>query len=700
MSAVANGAQWASRRIIPALVVNTLAFALVFVAIFAVARLSPTSAATDYLIMSRSEILMRPTSGAAWSALKARADSSIGTPDLSNQDESADQTTLAKALVFARIGGASYRADVIAALKRVPGTESGGRTLALGRNLPGYVIAADLIDLRSADASFDQGTFRPWLRSLLGESLDGLTLVETHERRPNNWGTHAGAARAAIAAYLGDTAELARTATVFRGWLGDRSAYAGFDYGDLSWQCDPLHPVGIDAVGCSRLGIALDGALPEEMRRGGTLQWPPATTDYAWEGMQGAVLQAELLRVQGYDAWSWSSKALLRATRFLYDRAGWPATGDDEWQPWLIDRRYGTSYHEPAPARGGKNFGFTDWLYGPAGTSTGATPVPATAPPAATPTPSPTPTATPRPSPSPTPGPTPSPAPTPTEGATPTPGDTAGSETTPAPTPDPNPTATPDPTPAPTADPTPAPTAVPTPEPTPTPKPPPPKQTQSAVAPTVTRPVLKLTSSSAVPATGVPVLVDWGLASTDNGLRRFEAQIRVGDGSWTSVSLASATTSALRRNVPSGVTVRFRVRAVDLAGTVGDWSTSSYFRGSALSDSSSAIHWSSGWSYVSYSSYLGGRVHSTARSASATITFSGSSVAWAGPVGPTRGKARVYIDGQLVTTVDLYRSAFSARRLVFARNVGDGTHTLKIQALGTSGRPTVAVDELYIIRPV
>jgi hypothetical protein len=217
----------------------------------------------------------------------------------------------------------------------------------------------------------------------------------------------------------------------------------------------------------------------------------------------------------------------------------------------------------------------------------------------------------------------------------------------------------------------------------------------------VSRPVIKLSSSSVVPSTGVPVLVDWGLASTDNGLRRYEVQIRVGDGSWTSVSLPSATTSALRRSVPSGVTVRFRVRPVDLAGIVGDWSTSSYFRGSALSDSSSAIHWSSGWSYASYSSYLGGRVHSTAaRGATATMTFNGSSIAWAGPVGPTRGKARVYIDGQLITTVDLYRSAFSARRLVFARNVGGGTHTLKIQTLGTSGRPTVAVDELYIIRPV
>ena len=92
---------------------------------------------------------------------------------------------------------------------------------------------------------------------------------------------------------------------------------------------------------------------------------PPAPTGYAWEGLQGAVLQAELLRVAGYDAWNWSDRALLRATRFLYGRAGWVAEGDDEWQPWLIDRRYGTAYRGPAPARTGKNFGYTDWLTAP-----------------------------------------------------------------------------------------------------------------------------------------------------------------------------------------------------------------------------------------------------------------------------------------------------------------------------------------------
>jgi hypothetical protein len=712
MTSLSNGAQWASRRVITTLIVHTLAVLLAFATILIVARPSPISAATDTILMSRSELLSRPTSGAAWTALKARADASIGTPDISNQDESADVTALAKGLVYARIGGAGYRADVIAALKRAVGTEAGGRTLALGRNLPGYVIAADMVDLPAADPSFDQNTFRPWLRSLLTKTLDGRTLVSTHEDRPNNWGTHAGAARAAIAGYLADGAQLARTALVFRGYLGDRAAYTGFEFGELSWQCDPLRPVGINPP-CSRAGINLDGVLPDDLRRGGALQWPPASTGYPWEGMQGAVLQAELLRVQGYDAWSWSNRALLRATKFLYERAGWPATGDDEWQAWLIDKRYGTSYRDPAPARSGKNFGFTDWLYGPAGATSGGAPVPATPPPTPAPTRSATPTPTVRPTqtPGPTPAPTaaPTPAPTPGQTAAPTPGptptstgDIAGEPTQTATTaPTAQPTTAPDPTP--TTGNTPAPTAAPTeaprPEPTaaPTPKP---NESQSKVKPKVSRPTVKLSATSSVPTSGVPVVVDWALTDTQAGLARYELQGRVDGGDWQELGLASATGSASRRTVRSGATIRFRVRAIDQTGAVGAWATSETFRATALSDSSSAIRWSGKWAFASHSGFLGRRVHwAKARDRVATLTFEGTSVAWAAPVGPTRGKARVLVDGRAVATVDLGRATFRARDMVFARNLPEGRHTLRIQVLGTRGRPTVAIDGLYVLTP-
>jgi len=316
------------------------------------------------VLVSRSYVASLATSGTAWSNVLKAASGSVVTPNLANQDDRADTTVLAKALVAVATGDTAVRREVIWMIEAAIGTEAGARTLALGRNLPGYVIAADLIDLGQVVPTFDQDRFRPWLERMLSRVMaDGKTLRQIHETRPNNWGTHAGAARVAIAAYLGDASEMARAATVFRGWLGDRGAYAGFKFGSTSWQCDPTRPVAVNPAGCARNGVEIGGALPDEMRRGGDLAWPPKYTSYAWEGMQGAVLQAAILDRHGYDAWAWSDRALLRAAKFLVDRAAWPATGDDRWQPWLVNAAYGTAFAATSPTTPGKNFGWADWLY-------------------------------------------------------------------------------------------------------------------------------------------------------------------------------------------------------------------------------------------------------------------------------------------------------------------------------------------------
>lgn len=320
----------------------------------------------DYILVSRSRLVSLPMSGAAWGQLKAVADGNAGSPDLSNMDQENNVRVLAQALVFARTGEARYRAAVYANLKAVVGTE-GGSALALAREAAAYALAADFIGLDQVDANFDSGVFRPWLRSLLTKQIEGRSLRSTHEERANNWGTHAGASRAAIAAYLGDGAELARTAQVFQGWLGDRKAYAGFSFGDMSWQPNPSAPVPVLPDGARLGGQAVGGALPEEMRRGGDFRWPPAGTDYPWGALEGAVLQAEILHRSGYDAYNWSSGALHRAVRFLFDTADWRPAGNDQWVFWVIDYRYGTSYRAGAPISPGKNFGWSDWLYGPAG---------------------------------------------------------------------------------------------------------------------------------------------------------------------------------------------------------------------------------------------------------------------------------------------------------------------------------------------
>ena len=310
--------------------------------------------------ISAAELARLPTSGAAWEQLKTAADQELDEPKLRNKDESNNIYLLAKALVYARTGESRYREEIIDNLMQAIDTEDGGRTLALSRNLLAYVVAADLVNL-PADPEKDT-RFREWLRHTLTEELDGLTLQTTHEERPNNWGTHAGASRVAVAWYLQDEAELERAARVFKGWLGDREAYAEFSYGDLSWQADPDNPVGVNPKGAMKEGHSIDGALPEEMRRGGGFRWPPRHTNYPWGAMQGALVQAEILCRAGYPAWEWEDRALLRAAEFLYG-IGWVPTGDDEWQPWLLNNAYGTEYPTKITTQPGKNMGWTDWTH-------------------------------------------------------------------------------------------------------------------------------------------------------------------------------------------------------------------------------------------------------------------------------------------------------------------------------------------------
>ena len=176
--------------------------------------------------------------GPAWDHVLLTAQMSANNPDLSDGSDDTNIIVLAKALVYARTGAESYRQEVIAACMDAIGTQ-GGSTLYLSRELAAYVIAADIVGLPPDEDDL----FSEFLDEVRHQEIGGRTLISTHEDRPNNWGTHAGASRMAVALYLGDEADLEQAAKVFKGWLGDRNSYAGFDYGALSWQCDPCYPV-------------------------------------------------------------------------------------------------------------------------------------------------------------------------------------------------------------------------------------------------------------------------------------------------------------------------------------------------------------------------------------------------------------------------------------------------------------------------
>ena len=121
-----------------------------------------------------------PTSGPAWESLFAAAQQPTNAPNLADQNDATNVRVLAKALVYARTGEEHYRSEVWSACQAVIGTEVGGSTLALGRELAAYVLAADLVGGLPADID---AVFRTWLSDVRTEDLVGGTLISTTASR-------------------------------------------------------------------------------------------------------------------------------------------------------------------------------------------------------------------------------------------------------------------------------------------------------------------------------------------------------------------------------------------------------------------------------------------------------------------------------------------------------------------------------------
>lgn len=327
---------------------------------------SPPTGATNGIWISAAELAKRPMSGAAWKHVKDTADSSLGAADLYDQDSRHPLQTMAVALVYARTGQTSYRKKAADAVISIITSSSQGRSLGLGRNLAAYVIAADLVDLAGYDATKD-AKFRDFLKKVrFWKNLEGRTLVQCHEVRPNNWGTMCGASRIAADLYLGDKTDLASAVEVYKGFIGDRSAYAKFKFGSdaFSWMCDTSNPRPLNPAGCKKDGHDLSGAAVDDVRRGGTYTWPPNATHYAWGGFSAAAAQAELLYRAGYDAYNWQDKAILRGMKFLATAMASSESNATEWLPWLVNYRYKTSFSTQLPVGRGRLISFTDWTHG------------------------------------------------------------------------------------------------------------------------------------------------------------------------------------------------------------------------------------------------------------------------------------------------------------------------------------------------
>ena len=183
------------------------------------------------------------------------------------------------------------------------------------------------------------------------------------------------------------------------------------------------------------------------------------------------------------------------------------------------------------------------------------------------------------------------------------------------------------------------------------------------------------------------------------GIRSYDVRTSVDGGVFATLAAGLTFTSMAIALVP-GHTYRFEVRARDRAGNLGGWVAGATLRAYLPQQTYAGLTWKGTWKSATVAQCSGGSVrYATTAGASAAYSFTGRSIAWVTTLGPDRGAAKVYVDGVLVTTIDLHASTLVYRRIAFAKSwSAAGAHSLRIVVVGTAGRPRVDVDAFAVIR--
>lgn len=199
---------------------------------------------------------------------------------------------------------------------------------------------------------------------------------------------------------------------------------------------------------------------------------------------------------------------------------------------------------------------------------------------------------------------------------------------------------------------------------------------------------------------GVAAVAKWSPAADPGGsITRYQVRWRVDGSLGLSTDLGPSSRSVARRLVP-GHTYALRVRARDAAGNWSAWAESEEAAPVLQQDASPSLTRTGTWKRVSPTWASGGTVlKSKVRGSSVTRTLTGRAIAWIGVKGAKRGRAKVYVDGLLVATVDLKRATVRHQAVVWTRSWATaGTHEIRIRVRGTKHRHRVDVDAFVILR--
>jgi|GEM_PF-4719743 len=314
----------------------------------------------DKIWIDQADLDALPTSGQAWDEMKSWADANWGsdnlvegstgplataaedTPTCGTETSYGDNHVLAFAIAHMKDPNGRATSTYLDELKygienvilsEITAPTAKMETYNIGRNLGGYIVAADMVDLKTIDTPL-HNKFKGWLRYVReeliyerhagGEVYRVRSVTDMVRNRPNNHGSSGEHTLTALNMYLGDMNEIEASAERYRAFVGEPGAsnpvYKYKKLGTGTFQADPANPVGLNRQGATivwnSVARDVDGMPPEEARRtannGGNFAWPPGVTNYFWSFAAPFLGWVHLLNRCGYPVLSYGDNAVQR----------------------------------------------------------------------------------------------------------------------------------------------------------------------------------------------------------------------------------------------------------------------------------------------------------------------------------------------------------------------------------------------------
>ena len=192
----------------------------------------------------------------------------------------------------------------------------------------------------------------------------------------------------------------------------------------------------------------------------------------------------------------------------------------------------------------------------------------------------------------------------------------------------------------------------------------------------------------------IPVKLAWDAPSDVGGagVMKYDiARSTNGGDSWTLLGSGQPTYAAITQ--ATGGAILYKVRAVDWANNKGPWAQTSTLRPRIAQQTSPYATFSSGWTTLNDVAFSGGSARmSDATGSSARYRFTGRAIGLVMTTDPALGRVKVYIDGDLRTTVDMADFDAGDRVIIYARRFSSyGEHVIRIVS-SSAVRPNVILD--------